>query len=248
MNANNLLSNNSSYNDNAIDASAINSLVGGVSLAAKLCNISSLIVDFDNHQVLYMTPNLIYLDKATPKDKLRDCPNPYWSYIPEEILEFLLQLKQSSLHLIHNMLPEDYKMHVCITDFPIVIRGKEFYVSQKFTPLVVDEKGIIRIGLFTITPSIRKHIDSTIITESGQYFSYNSGMKKYEQADYSTILTETEKSILKSSEMGMTNEEIADYHNVSLSAVKANITRILKKLAVKKIHDAVTIARNYRII
>jgi len=46
----------------------------------------------------------------------------------------------------------------------------------------------------------------------------------------------------------MTNEEIADYHNVSLSAVKANISRILKKLAVKKIHDAVTIARNYRII
>lgn len=146
------------------------------------------------------------------------------------------------------MPPEDYKTHVCITDFPIVIRGKEFYVSQKFTPLVVDTKGIIRIGLFTITPSIRKHIESTIITESGKYFSYNSVMKKYEQTYYSTILTETEKRILKSSEMGMTNEEIANYQNVSISAVKGNITRILKKLAVRKIHDAVTIAQNYRII
>ncbi len=248
MNVHNLLSNNSSCRENITTSCNINTLVGGVSSAAALSNTSSLIVDFDNHQVLYRTPKLIYLDRATPKDKLRDCPNPYWTYIPEEILEFLLQLKQSSLHLRHNMAPEEYKTHVCITDFPIVIRGKEFYVSQKFTPLVVDTKGIIRIGLFTITPSIRKHIESTIITESGKCFSYNTGMKKYEQADFSTILTETEKRILKSSEMGMNNEEIADYHNVSISAVKANITRILKKLAVKKVQEAVTIANSYRII
>lgn len=248
MNVRNLLSNNITYKGEISYLSHTDFLLAGVSSSATLSNASSLIVDFDNHQVLYRTPKLIYLDRANPKGKLRDCPNPYWSYIPEEILEFLLRLKQSSLHLIHNMAPEEYKTHVCITDFPIVIRGKKFYVSQKFTPLVVDTKGIIRIGLFTITPSIRKHIESTIITESGKYFSYNSGMKKYEQTDYSTILTETEKRILKSSEMGMTNEEIANYQNVSISAVKGNITRILKKLAVRKIHDAVIIAQNYRII
>lgn len=46
----------------------------------------------------------------------------------------------------------------------------------------------------------------------------------------------------------MTNEEIADYQNVSLSAVKASITRVLKKLVVKRVHEAVAIARNFRII
>ncbi len=35
MNANNLLSNNSSHNDNAIDANAVNSLVGGGKFGCK---------------------------------------------------------------------------------------------------------------------------------------------------------------------------------------------------------------------
>lgn len=70
----------------------------------------------------------------------------------------------------------------------------------------------------------------------------------YERVDYSTLLTETEKRILKLAEIRMTNEEIADYQNVSLSAVKASITRVLKKLVVKRVHEAVAIARNFRII
>ena len=228
MNAHDLLSNNSSSKGELTEPVDIESLVSGVKTYDRLNNASCLLLDFDNQQILYMSRKLLFLENAKPKDKKRDCPNPYWSY--------------------HEISLEDYKTHICITDFPIMVDGREFYISQKFTPLVVDSKSIIRIGLFTITPSARKHIESSVITDSGKCYLYNPGTRLYKKGDYATLLTDTEKRILKSSEMGMTNEEIADYHNVSLSAVKANITRILKKLAVKKIHDAVTIARNYRIM
>lgn len=248
MNAHDLLSNNSSCKGELTTPLNIESLVCAVRSSAKLNNASSLLMDFDNRQILYMTPKLLYLDNASPKDKKRECDNPYWSCIPEEVLEFLIQLKRSCLQLRHDISLEEYKTHVCITDYPILIKGREFYISQKFTPLVVDSKGIIRIGLFTITPSVRKHIESAIITESGKCYLYNPGTRVYQSTDYSTILTDTEKRILKSAELRMTNEEIADCQNVSLSAVKANITRILKKLVVKKVHEAVTIANNYKII
>ncbi len=248
MNAHDLLSNNSSSKGELTEPMDIESLVSGVKTYDRLNNASCLLLDFDNQQILYMSRKLLFLENAKPKDKKRDCPNPYWSYIPEELLEYLLQIKRSILQLRHEISLEDYKTHICITDFPIMVDGREFYISQKFTPLVVDSKSIIRIGLFTITPSARKHIESSVITDSGKCYLYNPGTRLYKKGDYATLLTDTEKRILKSAEIRMTNEEIADYHNVSLSAVKANITRILKKLAVKKIHDAVTIARNYRII
>lgn len=248
MNAHDLLSNNSSSKGELIEPMDIESLVSGVKTYDRLNNASCLLLDFDNQQILYMSRKLLFLENAKPKDKKRDCPNPYWSYIPEELLEYLLQIKRSILQLRHEISLEDYKTHICITDFPIMVDGREFYISQKFTPLVVDSKSIIRIGLFTITPSARKHIGSSVITDSGKCYLYNPGTRLYKKGDYATLLTDTEKRILKSAEIRMTNEEIADYHNVSLSAVKANITRILKKLGVKKIHDAVTIARNYRIM
>lgn len=248
MNAHDLLSNNSSCKGELEEPLNIEALVCGVKSSAKLNNASSLLLDFDNRRILYMTPKLLYLENATDKDKKRDCDNPYWSYIPEEVLEFLIQLKRSCLHLRHEISLEEYKTHVCITDFPIMIQGREFYISQKFTPLVVDSKGIIRIGLFTITPSARRHIESAIILESGKCYLYNPGTRIYQSKNCATILTETEKRILKSAEMRMTNDEIADYQHVSLSAVKCNITRILKKLLVRKVHEAVTIANNYRMM
>lgn len=248
MNAHDLLSNNSSNKGELTEPVDIESIVNGVKTCDRLNNASCLLMNFDNRQILYMSPKLLFLENAKPKDKRRDCQNPYWSYIPEELLEYLLQIKYSILQLRHEMSLEDYRSHICITDFPVMIDGRKFYVSQKFAPMVVDSKSVIRIGLFTITPSARKRIESSVITDSGKFYLYNPGTRLYEGIDYSSLLTDVEKRILKSSEMGMTNEEIADYQNVSISAVKANITRILKKLAVKKIHDAVTIARNYRII
>lgn len=248
MNAHDLLSNNSSSKGELTEPVDIDTFIRGVKAYDRLNNVSSLLMDFDNHQILYMTPKLLFLENAKPQDKKRDCPNPYWSYIPEELLEYLLQIKRSILHLRHEMSLEEYKTYVCITDYPIMIDRREFYISQKFTPLVVDSKSIIRLGLFTITPSARKHIESSVITDLGKCYLYNPGTRIYESVNYTTLLTDTEKRILKSAEIRMTNEEIADYQNVSLSAVKANITRILKKLSVKKVHEAVTIANNYRII
>jgi DNA-binding CsgD family transcriptional regulator len=248
MNVHDLLSNNTSNKGELTEPVDIDTFIRGVKAYDRLNNATNLLLNFDNHQILYMSPKLLFLENAKPQDKKRDCPNPYWSYIPEELLEYLLQIKRSILHLRHEMSLEEYKTHVCITDYPIMIDGREFYISQKFTPLVVDSKSIIRLGLFTITPSARKHIESSVITDSGKCFLYNPGTRIYERVDYSTLLTATEKRILKSAETRMTNEEIADYQNVSLSAVKANITRILKKLAVKKVHEAVTIANDYRII
>ena len=248
MNVHDLLSNNSSSKGELTEPMDIESLLCGVKTYDRLNNACCILMDFDNNQILYMTPKLLFLENAKPKDKNRDCPNPYWSYIPEELLEYLLQIKRSILHLRHEISLEDYKTYVCITDFPIKIDGREFYISQKFTPLVVDSESIIRIGLFTITPSACRHIGSSVITDSGKCYLYNPGTRLYERVDYSTLLTETEKRILKLAEIRMTNEEIADYQNVSLSAVKASITRVLKKLVVKRVHEAVAIAHNFRII
>ena len=130
MNAHDLLSNNSSSKGELTEPMDIESLVCGVRAHDRMNNASCLLMDFDNHQILYMSPKLLFLENAKPQDKKRDCPNPYWSYIPEELLEYLLQIKRSILHLRHEMSLEEYKTHVCITDYPIMIDGREFYIES----------------------------------------------------------------------------------------------------------------------
>ena len=68
MNAHDLLSNNSSYKGELEELLDIEALVCGVKSSAKLNNASSLLLDFDNRRILYMTPKLLYLENATDKD------------------------------------------------------------------------------------------------------------------------------------------------------------------------------------
>lgn len=227
---------------------SLNLLIAAVDASSRLNNQSAILIDFDKHQPLFMSDNLIYLDEATPKDVKRVSPNPYWALVTDETLESLLEIDEKYPKLRSALHKEEYDRHLCIVDYPISIKGKEFYINSRYTPVITHSDGTTRVGLFNFAPSSKNEFSFLLITTSGKRWTYDFKEKKFLEFDLGSRLTITEKAILQRAKKGMSNEEIANDLYLSLNTVKTHRFHIFKKLGVDSITEALAVIGNYQLL
>lgn len=231
--------------DNDLDSKF---LLSGIDASARISGLSTFVIDFDNHELVYRSDRLIYIDESTTKDCQRECTNPYWSLISDETLEKLLLIKNYYIMPNRELTETEYGHHVCTIDYPIMLKKHELFVTQKFTPLIMRSDGITKVGVFTINPSNRKEMESFIITPSGKRFRFDFNDHRYVEYDLGVTLSLVEKAILDRSRMGMTNEQIAQNLYISINTVKTHRMRIFKKLHVDSITEALAVIGNYQLL
>lgn len=244
---NKLFFNNATSKDDKDDVDLL-SMVKTIDASSRLNCMSTFAINFDSHELIYRSENLIYIDESTPKDIQRECANPYWSIISDETLESLLAIRNHYLLADKELSAEDYKNHVCTIDYPILLRNHELFITQKFTPLTIRNDGITKIGVFTINHSNKQKIESTIITPSGKRFRFDYEERRFMEFDLGVTLSLVEKAIMHRARMGMTNEEIAKSLYISVNTVKTHRMRIFKKLQVDTITEALAVIGNYQLI
>lgn len=230
------------------DGQDIRPLLGVVDAMSRIDCASTLVIDFDRHELIYKSDTLIFLDESSIRDIQRDCSNPYWSLVTEETLEKLLLIRNRYLLPGQELSEEDYAHHVNIIDFPILIRGHELFVTQKFTPLIMRNDGITKVGLFTFRHSTKTSMESAIIAPSGKRFRFDFNEGRYTGFDLATTLTLTEKTILHRVKMGMSNEEIAKSLYITVNTVKTHRNKIFKKLHVDSMSEAMSVVGNYNLL
>lgn len=223
-------------------------MLNAVDASSRVNSLSSFVINFDTHELIYRADRLIYLDELSHKDFQRDCANPYWSIISEDTLEKLLAIKDKYVAINEALSREDYQKHICTIDYPISIRGHEFYITQRFTPLILRPDGITKIGLFTIANSSRHEMDSMIIAPTGQRWKFDFEDNCYKEYDLGVTLSLVEKAILQRAQKGMTSEEIAQNLYISINTVKTHRMKIFKKLGVETIAEALTVVGNYQLL
>lgn len=223
-------------------------LIKTVDAAARISCLSAFVVDFDSHELVYRSEHLVYIDESTINDKQRDCANPYWSIVSDETLENLMMIRNNYILPGKQLSDDEYANHICTIDFPIILRNHELFITQKFTPLVMRNDGITKIGMFTINYSNKKAFESFIIVPSGKRFRFNFDERRYDEYDLGITLSLVEKAILHRARMGMTNEEIAKNLYISINTVKTHRLRIFKKLQVETINEALAVIGNYQLI
>lgn len=248
VDVNSLFFNHSTCEDNSAEEKDVRMIMEGVDDFARLTNSSCIIIDFDQHEIIYRSPRLLYVDEANGVDIQRKCENPYWALAPEDTISSLVEMRKQYPVGGHLIPMDEYAKHICIIDYPITLHGEEFYVNQRFTPLVMRNDGITKIGLFMFSPSASKNMESFIITASGQRLRYDFEKKRFNEFNLKTTLSLVEKVILQRVQKGMKIEEIADNLNMSVSTVKTHRMRVFKKLGVKTISEALTIVGNYHLI
>lgn len=225
----------------------LDSVISSIDASARISGQSAFIIDFDEHRVLYRAERLIYVDESTCDDIKRECANPYWSLASENTLSKLLQIR-NNYPMMSELLPiEEYSKHICTIDYPISLKNHELFITQKFTPLVMRQDNITRIGLFTINHSNKRAIECMIIAPNGKRFLYDFAKDGFDEFNLESKLTRTEKAILSRAKMGMTCEEIAANLYLSVHTIKTHRARIFKKLNVTTISEALTVIDNYHL-
>lgn len=223
-------------------------IIDGVKACALANDLSTIIIDFDEHRPVYMSDDLLYLDEATISDFKRSSENPYWSLVSEAVLNTLVQIHDNYSILRTKMSQEEYNSHICIMDYPITLKGREFYINSRFIPIRMRSDGIANLGLFTFVPSNKKELSFLVITSSGKRWSYDFEKKEFIHYDLGLKLSITEKAILQRAKKGMSNEEIAENLFLSLNTIKSHRQHIFKKLNVSSITEALLVIGNYHLL
>lgn len=218
------------------------------SAISRISNQSIFIIDFDNHKTLSMTDDLIYINEAVDTDYKRTGDNPYWSLIPDTDFNTILHLKTEYPQIIKSLSSEDYSRHICIVDFPILLKERKFYITQKYTPLSVRSDGSANLGLFSIMPSNEKSISCKILSPSGIRWKYDFVQNTFIEDSKTVVLSDSEKALLQRAKKGMSNNEIASDLCISVSTVKSHKQKIFKKLNVNSIAEALVIVGNYHLL
>lgn len=223
-------------------------LVSNITAFTHISNMSTFAIDYVRHRLLYCSDHLIYINEAVASDKKRECPVPYWSLISDNTLEKFFLIRNNYLQPGQGISFDDYRHHVCTIDYPIMINNHELFITQKFTPLVVNNDGIIKAGLFTISSSNKKEMICTIFSTADKRFHFDFEKNRFEEYNIGINLSDVEKAIIYRIKMGMTNEEIAKNLFISVNTVKTHRTHIFHKLHVDTINEALTVVENYHLL
>lgn len=154
------------------------------------------VMDIEKREILYQTSTLSSLNEFTQADIQRPCKVVYWSLIHKDLIGSLLQMKDNYIKDSAFFIRQHRESHVISADYPIILNKKEFYVNQKFAPLVVTSKGKIRIGVFQFAPSSRKKTECLIIMDSGKIYEYDFETGFLKKEDHKEHLSSIEQKIL----------------------------------------------------
>jgi DNA-binding CsgD family transcriptional regulator len=242
-----LFFNNGKDKEDTLTDESLRNIINTIDAMVRLSGQSCFIIDFDNHILIYRTEELIFLNEVSFKDRQRECSNPYWELISDDTLNKLLSIRNNYLTLNYDLSREEYLQHVCTIDYPIYIKGKEVYINQRFTPLLLRKENIAKIGLFVVEASSQKSFESFIITPSGKRWRFDVEKKKYMEFDLGRTLSIVEKAILHRAKKGMTSEEIAADLYISINTVKTHRLRIFQKLGVHSLQEALSMIGNYKL-
>jgi len=236
------------YENGKIDASVVEATVKSIATAASLANASCLVADFDKKRIIFRSDTLLYINETISTDILWKCDNSYWSLIPKDVRSKLARLKDNYLRFSRTLNRKDGDSHIITSDYPIMVNGKLLYVNQRFSPLVANSGGRVRVGVFFFYLSSRKCTDCFIIAKSGKRWRYNFQREAFDEFVLQKPITERERIILQRARIGMSMNEISANMNISVPTVKTHINHVLRKLGVGSLEEAYTIIKNYQLI
>lgn len=213
---------------------------------SRATNASLFVIDFYKNQIIYRSPYLIFADDATMKDMQRESVNPYWRLITENDLDKLLDARKEYLQLVKEFSLDEKLDHTYVINYNIMMNGKEFLISQKFSPLLLRADGSLWFGLFAISHSTFKEFGHITLYNNRMRLQYNMDKRKFEP--FRIKLSVVERSIIYRISKGMSVKQIADDLCLAENTIKTHKRRMFEKLSVNSTEEALTLCSNLNLL
>lgn len=229
------------------DPSGTDYMLRIIDVASRLTNTSMILYDFEKRSVIHKSEKLLYMDEATISDIQRDSSNPYWSLIPPVDLNVLLDIEKAYFNILKTFSPEQQLRHTLVINFNILLKQKEQTVTQKFSPLQLQQDGTPSLGLLSVTQTANETCERAAIIGSGFRYAYDFQSREFVLIPKRLQLTLIEKAILSFASKGLSTEQIAKELYRSPNTIKTHRKRLFEKLKVSTIAEAVMLVGNYNL-
>lgn len=228
----------------------IESLIGFVKGFSHVTYQSIYLIDYYKKGFLFVSDNPLFLCGKPASQVLQEGYSFYFKNVPADDLEMLLKINEAGFKF-YNTLPMDERLEYFISyDFHLLQPHNNLVlINHKLTPLLLDNDGNIWIALCIISLSPHKKAGNIRIKRNGENKVYEYYMEGDIWRERPVIkLNKQERLILILSSQGYTMEAIATELFLSLDTIKFHKKNIFKKLGVRNISEAITVATDKTII
>lgn len=236
---------------NEKDYQSIQPALKALDAFARLSHQSFYVIDYFKQNFIYVSPHRLILNNLTVKD-IQEMGYKYYSHIvPLEDMRFLEFINKKGFEFFYQTPPTDDRLKYTISyDFHIYFDNKKtILINHKLTPFLLNEKKQIWLALCLISVSHKKNKGEIIIRKTGESLKYifntftNQWVKKEE-----VILSDIDINILRFSEQGYSNEEIAKFMYYNVNSIKFHKKRLYALLKVKNINEAIAYAYDNKLL
>lgn len=228
----------------------IETYINAAKIFSQAAYQSLYIIDYYQRGFLYVSDNPLFLCGNRPADVLKSGYRFYLENVPQDDLEFLLEINQVGFSFF-NDLPVEERLEYSISyDFHLIQPNNHLLlINHKLTPLLLDKASNVWLALCIVSTSSNDKTGNAVIhrINHDEVFQYDDQNKSWQLRPV-VRLTNSEKEVLLLSSRGFTVDEIARKMYLAPSTIKFHRKNILHKLHVRNIPEAIVCAINYKLI
>lgn len=233
------------------DYKAIEPCIKALDATARIMPHSMYVIDYYKQDFLYISPHSLFLGDSTIEEIRNMGYTYYYKLLPLEDRKFLEFINKEGFAFYYK-LPEQDRMKYSISyDFFIYVGNnrRKILVNQKLTPIMLNDKNQIWLALCIISIAPYKKQRGIVIRKegSGIQYTYDFSVRKWRTVNIAK-LSNTDIDILRLSEQGLSNQEIADQLFYDVNSIKFHKKQLFKLLNVKSTKQAIDYAYNNKLI
>lgn len=223
--------------------------IDSVKAFARITYKSLYIIDYYKMNFLYVSDNPLFLCGESVEKVQQKGYGFYFQYVPEEDLEFLMQVNKAGFDFFKGIPIEERTQHTISYNFHIKADQEKILINHQLTPLKLDSAGNIWLALclVSLAPTKETNIAYINAVNSNKVWNFSLKSGRWKQME-NVELNKQEKAVIRLANQGLSVEEIAYAIHRSEDSVKGYRKKIFQKLGVGNISEAIAVATHRKLI
>jgi len=211
---------------------------------------SLYVIDYKKKGFDYVSNNPLFLCGNTPEEVKKMGYEFYFKHVIKEDLALLLKINTRGFEFYERVPMEERKNYSISYDFHLIDKkGKKTLINHEMTPLFMTKEGKLWKAMAVVSLSSENKSGNIKVTNKKENTIYYYNLKgDFWEKKHFVKLSTREKEILKYSIRGCTLSDIADAMSISDHTVKFHKRKLLDKLEVTNISEAIAYVTNNKLI
>jgi len=211
---------------------------------------SLYVIDYKEKGFDYVSDNPLFLCGNTAEEVKKMGYAFYFKHVIESDLDLLLKINTIGFEFYEKVPIKDRKNYTLSYDFHLINKeGEKTLINQKITPLFLTKDGKLWKAICLISLSSENKSGNIRVynKRNNKVFNYDLDGDFWKETE-AVKLTSREKEILHYSTRGYTINKIAEVIFISPDTIKFHRKKLFEKLNVANISEAITYAKNNKLI